>query len=238
MVWPAWPPRWGSRYRPSRNGMRCRLCAFSPSSGPLVSPAMICGLTCIRLRPAHDGPPSRKSLPRNPPQRPRDRESSHGLRPDCDTSLSYVNRSSITNCNQADCTLRFRGRTLRKTTDLWGFYMHEPLTLPACLTPEKLRELLDYNPVTGKFFWGSGPRFGREVATPHIRGYLRVHVAGRAYLAHRLAWFYVHGEWPAHVIDHINCVKTDNRIANLRSVTSAENNRAAREFYSQRGVTA
>lgn len=46
---------------------------------------------------------------------------------------------------------------------------------------------------------------------------------GRLYLAHRLAWFYVHGVWPSQQIDHINRCRTDNRLVNLREATSSEN---------------
>ena len=42
-------------------------------------------------------------------------------------------------------------------------------------------------------------------------------------VANRLAWFYVYGEWPKQCIDHINRIKTDNRIANLRDVSHKEN---------------
>lgn len=43
------------------------------------------------------------------------------------------------------------------------------------------------------------------------------------YFAHRLAWFYVRGEWPPAEIDHINCDPSDNRISNLRPATRTEN---------------
>jgi hypothetical protein len=43
------------------------------------------------------------------------------------------------------------------------------------------------------------------------------------YLAHRLAWLYMYGELPKLCIDHINGVKNDNRISNLREVTSILN---------------
>lgn len=87
-----------------------------------------------------------------------------------------------------------------------------------------LRSLLDYNSITGKFYVVRGRYFGMEVGSVNARGYIRIHVLGRYYLAHRLAWLYVHGEWPPIYIDHINGVPTDNRIANLRCVTPQENN--------------
>jgi hypothetical protein len=54
-------------------------------------------------------------------------------------------------------------------------------------------------------------------------GYLRITVLGKSYYAHRLAWFYMNGEWPDQ-IDHINGIKSDNRIENLRNVTVQQNN--------------
>lgn len=54
-------------------------------------------------------------------------------------------------------------------------------------------------------------------------GYVTVVVFGKAYGAHRLAWFYTHGKWPEHTLDHIDGDKTNNRISNLREATSAEN---------------
>ncbi len=54
-------------------------------------------------------------------------------------------------------------------------------------------------------------------------GYLRVSVGTRQYLAHRVAWAMVYGEWPTDQIDHINHIRHDNRISNLRVVSDAEN---------------
>ncbi len=105
----------------------------------------------------------------------------------------------------------------------------------ANLTLGRLRELLSYDPKTGVFVsltrrktWESGRVTG---AKENRTGYGRVIVDGTYYRAHRLAWFYVHGEWP-HAIDHINGNRYDNRLCNLRSVsvkTNNENLRVAKE---------
>ena len=54
-------------------------------------------------------------------------------------------------------------------------------------------------------------------------GYLHGSLFGRFFSAHRVIWALVHGEWPASEIDHINGDRADNRLANLRAVTPAEN---------------
>lgn len=96
------------------------------------------------------------------------------------------------------------------------------------LTHARLRELVHYDPDFGEFrslvTRGKWPR-GRVLRNLSVLGYARVYVDGRLYLAHRLAWFYVHGEWPPRgfEIDHINRVRHDNRISNLRVVTRSVN---------------
>lgn len=94
------------------------------------------------------------------------------------------------------------------------------------LTAARLRERLHYDPETGLF--RNAPRKysktnGRVVGCKTSRGYLRVGLDGHRHLLHRLAWLYVHGEWPQEDIDHINGVRTDNRMANLRLVTDSMN---------------
>src|SRR5690606_22288707 len=49
-------------------------------------------------------------------------------------------------------------------------------------------------------------------------------VDGRGYKAHQLAWLYVYGCWPPAQLDHVNRVKSDNRICNIRPATQSENN--------------
>lgn len=94
------------------------------------------------------------------------------------------------------------------------------------ITVERLRELLDYNPVTGVFKWRPTLKMRRKglvAGTQHTKWYWHIRVDKRWYLAHRLAWLYVYGRWPADEIDHINGVRFDNRIANLREATTTQN---------------
>src|SRR4051812_36538770 len=91
---------------------------------------------------------------------------------------------------------------------------------------ERLHELLDYQPDTGVFRWKKrrGPRSAGAIAgSVATKGYWRITLDGQECLAHRLAWLYVHGTWPDGELDHIDQVKTNNRISNLRPVTSSQN---------------
>ncbi|HEJ7990233.1 TPA: HNH endonuclease [Serratia liquefaciens] len=96
------------------------------------------------------------------------------------------------------------------------------------LTHEYLRDNLNYNKDTGLFTWMK-PRkrvmVGNYAGCQNIAGYITICIDKKIYRAHRLAWFFVNGEWPAGEIDHINGIKTDNRISNLREATRAENQR-------------
>lgn len=85
------------------------------------------------------------------------------------------------------------------------------------MTADRAREIFDYDPLTGVVRWKKGPHAGREAGHFHAaRGYRTLWADGEAFLAHRLIWLIVFGEWPALSIDHINGVKTDNRLRNLR----------------------
>lgn len=53
-------------------------------------------------------------------------------------------------------------------------------------------------------------------------GYLMLKIKGKKYLAHRLAWFLCYGYFPKSELDHINRIRTDNRIENLREATRME----------------
>ena len=96
------------------------------------------------------------------------------------------------------------------------------------ITQERLKSLLTYDPDTGEFRWRvnrtGGVKAGDQAKAKDCHGYGRIKLDGRVYKAHRVAWMYVYGEWPPAHIDHINRVRDDNRIANLRAVSHAENN--------------
>lgn len=94
-----------------------------------------------------------------------------------------------------------------------------------------LLDLMDYNSDEGTFTWRrrGRPFFDNRFAgTPALNvqnrdGYLCGAIGGRQYLAHRVAWATYYGEWPDGQMDHINGIRNDNRIANLRVVTAFEN---------------
>lgn len=94
------------------------------------------------------------------------------------------------------------------------------ISLKGSVTGEKARELLDYDPETGRLSWKGK---SAQAGTLHIKGYWQVSILGRFYKAHRLAWLYVHGEWPNGDIDHLDGNRANNRISNLRDVTNAQN---------------
>lgn len=100
------------------------------------------------------------------------------------------------------------------------------------MTPEYLKTRLSYDPETGVFTWLKvAPNMIKRLRKPagSVRKatcgkmYHQIQVGGGHYHTHRLAWFYVHGEWPKYFIDHINGDGLDNRICNLRDCTRTSN---------------
>lgn len=97
------------------------------------------------------------------------------------------------------------------------------------ISHEKLLSLLDYDPETGVFSWrvsrksyGGGKNPGDRAGTAQT-GCRVITIDQVRYKEHRLAWFYVYGEWPGQEIDHINRDFNDNRVANLRLATRSQN---------------
>lgn len=114
------------------------------------------------------------------------------------------------------------------------------------ITPEMLREFLEYDPDTGLLRWkardakwfnqtrarskehASANWNSKFSGKPAIRclnsyGYLHGNILNTRSLAHRVAWAIYHGAWPHVEVDHINTVRSDNRIHNLRLATRSEN---------------
>lgn len=84
---------------------------------------------------------------------------------------------------------------------------------------EFLKNNLSYDPETGVVVRKST---GRPVTSTSSQGYGRIKLGGRDYKLHRVIWFMVYGELPDQ-IDHINGIRTDNRLDNLRNVSRHEN---------------
>lgn len=84
---------------------------------------------------------------------------------------------------------------------------------------------LAYSPKTGLFtrLTCRGNQKPGSIAGAFVTGGVRIRVCGQPFLAHRLAWLCVHGEWPEGDLDHINGNSRDNRIANLRPCDDSQN---------------
>lgn len=104
------------------------------------------------------------------------------------------------------------------------------------MTDKELLELFNtyvsYDKETGIFKWIKSPnrkiKIGQNTGSSvNSDGYLHVQVCGNMIKAHRLAWLMCTGKMPAQ-IDHINGIRTDNRIVNLRSVTADINSQNQR----------
>lgn len=122
----------------------------------------------------------------------------------------------------------------------------------ADITPELCRQLLRYEPETGKLFWLPRPDrmfndsmchggvrtaqwaadcwnakwAGKEAFTAQNEsGYQVGAILGHNFRAHRVIWAIVHGEWPENQIDHDDGDRANNRLANIKCATNAENHK-------------
>jgi hypothetical protein len=88
------------------------------------------------------------------------------------------------------------------------------------VTQDEIKNLLFYDAETGLFTWKNPPgkrmKKGDLAGSFDGKGYRRIMINRKKYLLHRVAWLYVYGYWPPKLIDHINRVRDDNRITNLR----------------------
>lgn len=119
---------------------------------------------------------------------------------------------------------------------------------------EFLRECFSYNPETGVIIWLPRPRIhfatervfktwhsrfcGKLAGGVNSKGYIEIGMQGRLMKAHRIAWALSYGEYPSGDIDHINGVRDDNRLVNLRDVTRRGNCRnSARHKNNNSGIS-
>jgi len=97
------------------------------------------------------------------------------------------------------------------------------------LTQERLKELLHYDGKSGIFTWrittSRQSLAGDRAGSVGLDNHRIISIDQSLYRAGRLAWLYVHGEFPRALIDHINGVPTDDRICNLRLATPRQNAR-------------
>ena len=108
------------------------------------------------------------------------------------------------------------------------------------ITIDILKELLDYNSETGKLYWKKrdrkyfpsdrsctwwNNRYSKKEAFAYKskEGYYIGSIFGKTYLKHRVIWAFHYEKWPSDEIDHINRIRDDNRICNLRVATHQQN---------------
>ena len=126
-------------------------------------------------------------------------------------------------------------------------------------TPAMLHKLLTYDPDTGLLYWRTRTpdmfADGKQTATQacanwnarfagteafifsDAKGYKRGKIFGKTYRAHRVIWALANGLWPLDQIDHINGIRDNNRLCNLRDVTGSVNLRnAKKQFNNTSGI--
>lgn len=93
---------------------------------------------------------------------------------------------------------------------------------------DELLRILAYDPCTGVFVWkihaGRSAKPGCLAGSPNDCGYLFITYKRIKYRAHRLAWFYMTGDWPSQIIDHRDLNRGNNSFLNLRIANIVQNN--------------
>lgn len=101
------------------------------------------------------------------------------------------------------------------------------------ISADELQDAMRYDPATGIFTLlrnTSRRKAGEEPGSNHHQGYRTICVGGKPYLAHRLAWLYMTGEWPADDIDHRDLNRKNNKWENLREADKSKNGANCRAY--------
>ena len=101
------------------------------------------------------------------------------------------------------------------------------------ITHDVITEWFRYDPITGWFTWAKKHHYGPDVVGKragwqHSSGYRLLKLGDERLLEHRMVWLYVHGHLPTGPIDHIDRDRSNNKLANLRIVTTAINSQNLR----------
>jgi len=102
------------------------------------------------------------------------------------------------------------------------------------LTQEYLKSILSYDPETGLF---TDIKTKKIIGKKYKSKYVFIYISNKNHYAHRLAWLYVHGNIPKNCIDHIDGIKYNNKISNLREATSAQNSQNIKKAHSSNKST-
>ena len=126
------------------------------------------------------------------------------------------------------------------------------------LTQEQLKHFLHYDPLTGVFIWRErtpamfndtkqrsaqhrcavwNARYAHKVAGRLSMGYIGISINDKKYQAQCLAWLYMMGEWPSHIVDHKNRKKDQNNWDNLRAATKSQNSANSTKRAKLKGVS-
>jgi hypothetical protein len=103
----------------------------------------------------------------------------------------------------------------------------------AMITQKRLKEVLEYDPITGIFRWrislNNRSIVGEEAGDVKAdSGYRLIGIDRCRYRAHNLAWLWMKGRWPSRKMDHENTVRSDNRWTNLRLASDQQNSANSR----------
>jgi hypothetical protein len=101
------------------------------------------------------------------------------------------------------------------------------------LTREEVCDLLSYDASTGLLTWKFRPDARKEWNTRNAGktagtstkpyGYIQLAIYGKLFLAHRVIWLMMTGEWADEDVDHNDCNTSNNAWENLRKATFSEN---------------